>query len=87
MITLGDTVRDVITGFTGIAVARSEWLYGCVRLGVESKKLDKDGKVMEAQWFDEQRLELCGESKPKVIKESLARTGGPRKDPVRVDAK
>lgn len=35
MIKLGDKVKDKISGFEGLATARSEFLYGCVRILVE----------------------------------------------------
>lgn len=60
MVKLGSTVKDMISGFEGIVIARSEWLYGCNRLIVESKRL-KDGKPTEGQWFDEQRIETIEE--------------------------
>ena len=56
-IELGTRVKDRTTGFQGIAVARTDWLYGCTRYGVQSDKLDKDGKPIEAEWFDEQALD------------------------------
>lgn len=63
-IKLGSRVKDVYTGFAGIAIGRSEWLYGCARFLVEPFDLDKDGKVREAVWFDEQRVELLQEQPP-----------------------
>lgn len=53
---LGTKVKDSITGFEGIAVQRIEYLYGCVRIGVEPL-VDKDGKAAECCYFDEQRLD------------------------------
>ena len=82
MIKLGSKVKDIYTGFSGIAVGRSEWLYGCARFAIEPQEL-KDGKPIEAQWFDEQRVQLVEEEKPKVTRESKARTGGPQRDPKR----
>jgi hypothetical protein len=55
MVKLGDKVTDSLTGFTGIATARTEYLYGCVRILVEPTEL-RDGKPVEGQYFDEQRL-------------------------------
>lgn len=55
-ITLGSEVRDTITGFTGIVVARCEWLYGCVRITVQPKQLH-DGKPVDYVTFDEDQLE------------------------------
>lgn len=66
MVRLGDRVKDDISGFEGIAVARSEYLYGCVRVCVEPMALH-EGRLIESQWFDEQRL----------TKTSLAKAGGP----------
>lgn len=63
MVRLGSRVRDLITGLTGIAIARTEWLYGCARVVVEPTEL-RDGKPMDAVWFDEQRVE---EIEPNVM--------------------
>jgi hypothetical protein len=57
MITLGSKVRDLVTGKVGFAVARTEWLYGCARIGLEAQELNKDGKREEIGWYDEQRIE------------------------------
>jgi len=37
MIELGQKVRDVVTGFTGIAVAKIEYLNGCLQIMVRPK--------------------------------------------------
>ena len=42
-IKLGDLVKDLVTGFTGIATSHTEYLYGCVHIGITSRGLDKDG--------------------------------------------
>ena len=82
MITLGSVVRDSITGFSGIAVARTEWLYGCSRIGVEPAEL-RDGKPIETQWFDEQRVVVVEARLPAVSPDSSATSGGPQRDPSR----
>ena len=69
---LGDEVRDKVTGFKGIVMGITEWLYGCRRITVQPK-LDKDGKIVDPQAFDEDAIEVI---KPK-IKKSSNRTGGP----------
>ena len=66
---LGSKVTDSITGFTGIATARTEYMNGCVRVGIEAP-LGADGKLLEVEWFDEQR-----------VGESTATTGGPGPTP------
>lgn len=55
---LGDTLTDSITGFTGVAIARTEWLNGCVRWTLQSKEL-KDGKPIGPECFDEPQLREC----------------------------
>ena len=70
MVKLGDKVRDSITGFGGIVIARAEYLNGCISLQVEATKL-KDGEPIEAHWFDEQRLTNA----------SKAKAGGPQSHP------
>jgi len=57
MINLGDKVKDTITDFKGMAVARCVYLNGCVRIEVQPKGLDNDGKIVEAVWIDESQLE------------------------------
>lgn len=80
-IKLGSKVRDILTGFEGIAVARTTFLYGCVRVCIESTEILK-GEVVE-NWFDEQRVETVKKTKPKVSPESSAGAGGPQRDVVR----
>ena len=72
MITLGDKVKDKITGLTGIATERREFLNGCVQYAVQGK-VGKDNKMIDAWYIDEQQLEVAG--KPKKVKKS--NTGGP----------
>jgi hypothetical protein len=76
---LGQVVKDVVTGFEGVVTGRTEWLNGCVRYGVQSRKL-KEGVPTEAQWFDEQQLSATAKQ-PVTI--AMQDTGGPRKDPSR----
>lgn len=49
---LGETYRDSITGFEGVATGRFEYLHGCVRIDLEAIV---DGKPAR-EIFDEQRL-------------------------------
>ena len=79
-INLGDKVRDTVTGFTGIAIARTTWLHGCNRVVVQPIGVDKSGKIFENQSFDEPQLEVL---KPAKVKEGNHKTGGPRPMPLR----
>jgi len=84
MVGLGDRVKDSITGATGIAVARCEWLHGCIRVSVQPEEL-KDGKPQDLYTVDEPQLEVLDASAvPNVPfwRESAAaqprRAAGPR---------
>jgi len=73
-ITLGDEVQDSVTGFKGIAIARTTWLSGCDRYIVQPKGVDKAGKIYESNTFDEDSLIIL---KKKKVKEGQRVTGGP----------
>ena len=69
-ILLGSKVKDSITGFEGVAVGRTEFLYGCIRIGIEG--VAKPGEIL---WFDE----------PRLTADSEARSGGPMPSPTSRD--
>ena len=52
-IQLGDRVKDKITGFTGIAVSRTEYINGCVQYTV-APKVKKGNEIQEAMDVDQQ---------------------------------
>jgi len=55
-IPLGSIASDIVTGFKGVIVARTEWMTGCTRYGIQSRKLKEDGSVLDIQWFDEAQV-------------------------------
>lgn len=57
MVQLGKKVKDAISGFEGIAIARCEYLFGCISIQVQPKGLTEEGKLKPASWIDEQRLD------------------------------
>ena len=95
MIILGQKVRDVVTGFEGIADCRMEWLNGCVRVGVQpvARKDKEDGHqyVPDSKSFDEMQLEILDEKpialprhktpRQEQMHPQARRTGGGRPDP------
>lgn len=56
---LGDEVKDSISGFTGIATGRAEYLTGCVQIQIASATLK--GEPTD-HWIDEQRLTIVEEA-------------------------
>lgn len=81
MIKLGSKVRDMISGFTGIATGRSEFLYGCTQVSITPQRLDKDGKRIDVEWFDEQRVETIEERSAPMSEDNSATSGGPQDTP------
>ena len=80
-ITIGDTVRDKITGFEGVVIAYTRWLSGCDRVTVQPRAL-KDGGVRMSEGFDVLQVELV--EKGSVVideREEEKKTGGPRPEP------
>ena len=55
---LGDQVSDPMTGFKGTAIAVTQWLHGCLRITVQPKGLDNDGKLYDVEVFDEPALKV-----------------------------
>lgn len=53
--TLGKKYRDKITGFEGVAVARTEYLSGCFHVDLETGDPEKNNKPVH-EWLDEERL-------------------------------
>lgn len=81
-ILVGDVVRDTISGFEGVAVAKTQWLNGCVRITIQPRALH-DGKPVDNYTFDVEQLELTSprqrhstESEPEPVMPS--QTGGDR---------
>ncbi len=70
-ITLGTTYKDKISGWTGVATARYEYLYGCVR--IELSGCDKDGKPTGFVFDEEQIVDV--EDAPVA---PTSKHGGPR---------
>lgn len=81
-IELGDKVKDTVTGFVGIAVARINWIAGCNRIIVMPQcKKGKEHELEEDKTFDEPLLKVLkkkavkGEEKKKK-EETAGTTGG-----------
>lgn len=79
-IELGDLVKDRVTGFKGVAIGVTTWLYGCARIVVQPVGLTKEGRTYETQSFDEPQLEVVKKAKAKDTPENHT-TGGPRMEP------
>ena len=77
---LGAIVEDILTGYQGAVMARTQYLTGCDTYGVGMKSLDKDGKLPKWEWLEEQRLRLVKHAMPIEI-EPIKDPGGPQEHP------
>lgn len=71
-IQLGNEVQDIVSGIKGIAVARHEFLNGCIRFSIQ-QKADKEGKMPDEKWLDVGQLKVVG----KGVSIPKKNTGGP----------
>ena len=65
MVTLGDYVKDTVSGFKGVAVSRHSYLNGCDRITVQPL-IDKKGKHPDSVTFDEPQLIILRSQKVKI---------------------
>ena len=73
MIEMYDEVKDTISGFKGIVVAKIIYATGCIRYEVKPRGI-KDGKSIEAEWIDESILVITKKAKSETIEKD---PGGP----------
>jgi len=69
---LGSKAKDIVTGLSGIIMARSENLYGCNRYFIQPAA-GKETKVPDGWWVDEDQLRVTGTG----VKAAKKDTGGP----------
>lgn len=81
-IELGRQVKDIVTGYKGIAYGRSEYMNGCAHVGIQPP-MKKDGELPELKWFDEPQIEYVGKKKITcdADKPAKRRQGGPKPAP------
>jgi hypothetical protein len=67
---MGSILKEIVTGFEGVAMGITLYQTGCVHYGLVAQSLNKDGGQNKWEWFDESRLEDTGKviEKLKVIK-------------------
>ncbi len=78
-IKLGEKVKDIVNGFTGIAISRTEFLNGCIQYQIQAKKL-KDNAVNNMD-VDEEQLVKVDDGILK--KKKVTNTGGSKNFNVR----
>ena len=83
-IVLGKTYRDKVSGMEGVALCRSQWMYGCERITLQPAydKTKNDGKMPDMVVFDAPSLELVRDAEPVKVdeKQKAKKPAGPRND-------
>lgn len=70
-IELGDKVKEVVTGFTGVVTGIASYLTGCDQACV-TPRVKEDGSHVSGQWYDVTRLEVL----KKGVVDVLGKTDG-----------
>jgi len=66
-------LRDIVTGFTGTGIGYAVYATGCNQVAL-APRIDKDGKRLDAEWFDIERIEMVEEE---TVSVSSSPSGGP----------
>lgn len=77
-IELGDQVKDPVTGISGLAYVRLQYLQGCDRIGIQGPTItvkNKAPEVPDLYHVDEPQLDVVKRSKVKTRAEKVP--GGP----------
>ncbi len=72
-----ERVRCNVTGFEGVVTGYADYLTGCEQYCVKPTTLDKDGKMQNGHWLDQDQLDKV-KAAPK--RKAPTRTGGPQMD-------
>ena len=78
---LGDKVRDMVGGFTGIVTGYTKHLTGCDRVAVQAET-GKDGKIGECYCFDIHAVEIVKKRAVVITSPGANDNGGPPSRPV-----
>ena len=68
---MGDKVKDTLSGFTGVVLARSEHMTGCNQLYVLPDSTETN-EMKSGHWFDVERMEKLED---RVVEVKSRRTG------------
>jgi len=88
MVKVGSKVKDILTGFAGTVIGRTEWLTGCATIGIQPEET-KDGAMAKTEWLDENRVKVLADAKegqytaPEAKKSAKKVVGGPHDAPRR----
>lgn len=59
---LGQELRDKVSGLQGVVMVRAEYSTGCHHYGIQPRKLKDDGTPHSWEWIDQSQLEPVASS-------------------------
>ena len=74
-INLGDKAKDIVTGFEGTVTGHAKYLTGCDQYVLTPPAID--GKLNDAGWFDENRIEVLEKKTVNLKPTKKNKVGGP----------
>jgi hypothetical protein len=77
---MGEVLKDIVSGFEGVVMARSEYSTGCRHYGLCPQKLNEKGAIPGWEWLDESRL-IRTKKKRVVLNPSIEDPSGPAPNP------
>ena len=77
---LGDTAKDIVTGYEGVVTSHARYLTGCDQYAIQPTA--KGGTWSEGKWFDVNRLKVVKKGSVKIAKsKDPKQNGGPSDNP------
>ena len=77
---LGDTAKDIVTGYEGVVTSHARYLTGCDQYSIQPEA--KGGTWAEGRWFDVNRLEVVKKDAVRIEKSANPKeNGGPSDNP------
>lgn len=77
----GVKAKDVITGYSGVVAGHTTYISGCARV-LLVPPVNADGKLIDGEWFDEQRL-VAVEGGERIVLDNSKTPGADRDAPKR----
>ncbi len=78
---MGETLRDVVTGFQGVVMARAQFSTGCIHYGIQPVEVGTNGKLPDWEWLDSSRMEKVGNKTVGFKRAKEGASGGPAQNP------
>jgi hypothetical protein len=76
-VNLGDLVKDRISGYEGVAIAKIQYLTGCDQVGIKPRGTKPDGGTFDTLYFDAPFVEVLEKDVVSPVVPRAPNAGGP----------